>query len=260
MSFSDTQALPPTTHFGMPFRRGFLERHPGAESVIALFDHLPSVLFYAKDTEHRYIGMNMPTLVEVFGLTSLDEILGRTDAEFQPPALAEAYHAEDRRVFDEGLTIANQVWLVPHVRGTPKWYVSTKTPLFDPNGDVIGLAGVMYPIATPTEQGAVFRELLPVIRHIDEHYTEPISMKEMAEQAGVSATSFNTRFREILRMTPSEYVLSRRIEHARRLLAQTSKSLAEIAFELGFTDQSHFTKRFRRITGLTPKDYRLRFR
>ncbi len=227
---------------------------------MGLFDHLPNVFFYAKDSKHRYVGMNQPTLSEVFGLSALEEILGRTDEEFQPPALAAAYHAEDRRVFDAGETIANQLWLVPHVRGTPKWYVSTKTPLIDPDGQVIGLAGVMYPVATPQEEGAVFRELLPVIQHIDGHYTDPISMKEMAKQAGVSATSFNTRFREILRMTPSEYVLSRRIEHARRLLLQTSKSLADIAFELGFTDQSHFTKRFRRVTGLTPKDYRRRFR
>lgn len=199
----------PAIERGLIFQKSFFSRHPGAESVVGLFDHLPNVFFYAKDSEHRYVGMNQPTLSDVFGLSALEEILGRTDEEFQPPALAAAYHTEDRRVFDTGETIASQLWLVPHVRGTPKWYVSTKTPLFDADGQVIGLAGAMYPVATPQEEGAVFRELLPVIQHIDSHYTESISMKEMAEQAGVSATSFNTRFREILRMTPSEYVLSR---------------------------------------------------
>ena len=245
---------------GQPFRRAFFRLHPGAESVLELFEHLPSVFFYAKDSQHRYIGVNRATLTEVFGLESSDALLGRTDAEFQPPALAEAYHSEDRRVMDGGQTIPGQVWLVPHVGGTPRWYVSTKTPLRNPKGTVIGLAGVMYPIETPEEESRSFRELLPVIRYIDDHYTEEISMKDMAAMAKLSATHFNARFREILRMSPSQYVLSRRIEHARHLLTDTSLRLAEIGASVGFFDQSHFTKRFRKVTGLTPRSYRQRFR
>lgn len=245
---------------GSAFREAFFRLHPGAESVIGLFDVLPSVLFYAKDRQHHYIGANPKTLEEVFGLTSLDQLLGRTDLEFQPPTLAEAYHAEDRRVFSEGETIPNQLWLVPHVRGTPHWYVSTKTPLRNPDREIIGLAGVMYPVETPEKQKEIFRELLPVIRHIEEHFTEPVSMKEMAALAGLSATHFNSRFREVLRMSPSQFLLSRRIEHARRLLTETAKELGEVAMDSGFYDQSHFTKRFRKITGLTPRQYRKRFR
>jgi AraC-like DNA-binding protein len=163
-------------------------------------------------------------------------------------------------VFDGGQTIPAQVWLVPHVRGTPRWYVSTKTPLRDPGGTVIGLAGVMYQIETPEEQERAFCELLPVIRHIDNSYDSDISMKQMAAMAGLSTTHFNARFREIFGMTPTRYVLSRRIEHSRRLLTETSKDIAEISVELGFCDQSHFTKRFRSVTGLTPRQYRKRFR
>ncbi len=245
---------------GDAFRVDFFRLHPGAKSVIDLFNYLPAVLFYAKDRQHRYIGANPRNLEEVFGLKNLAQLLGRTDLEFQPPALAEAYHAEDRRVFAEGKTIANQLWLVPHVRGTPRWYISTKSPLRNPAGKVIGLAGVMYPVESPAKQKEIFRELLPVIRHIDKHYTEPISMQAMAELAGLSATHFNARFREVLRMPPSQFLLSRRVEHARRLLTETSKELGEIAIDSGFYDQSHFTKRFRRVTGITPKEYRKRFR
>lgn len=245
---------------GEPFRKAFFRRNPNAESVVELFRFLPSVLFYAKDASHRYIDVNQSTLSEVFGLERVDDLLGRTDADFQPPALAQAYHAEDRRVLDGGDTIPNQVWLVPHVRGTPRWYVSTKTPLKDPSGQVIGLAGVMYAIATPEAQASSFGELLPVINHIDAHYTEELSMKEMAAMASLSATHFNARFREVLRMSPTEYQLSRRIEHARRLLTETNDSLVEVGAAVGFYDQSHFTKRFRKVTGMTPRAYRTRFR
>jgi len=204
--------------------------------------------------------VNQRTLSDVFGLSDENDLLGRTDREFQPPALAEAYHAEDRRVMEAGRTIANQVWLVPHVRGTPQWYVSSKTPLFDPQSQVIGIAGVMYPVATPEEQATFFGELAPVVDYIDRHYTEPISMAEMAAKANLSTTHFNQRFRVIFRMPPTEYLLSLRMQHARRLLSETSMTITQIGTEVGFFDQSHFTKRFRRVTGMTPLGYRKRFR
>lgn len=242
------------------FQDAFFQLHPTAWEVTRLFEYLPSVFFYAKDATHRYVGVNRRTLTDVFGLEQEEELLGRTDSEFQPPALAEAYHAEDRRVMDGRKPISNQVWLVPHVRGTPRWYVSTKAPLFNPTGDVIGIAGVMYPIETPGDQAAYFQELLPVVRHIERHFTEEVSMQEMAAMANLSATQFNHRFRTILRMSPTVYLLSLRIQQAQRLLTQTSKSIAEIGTEVGFYDQSHFTKRFRRVTGMTPLAYRTRFR
>jgi len=245
---------------GTAFSDGFYQQHPGARSVIGLFEHLPSVLFYAKDSRHRYIAVNRTSLTDVFGLESSDELLGRTDLDFQPPALAEAYHAEDRRVMDAAIPIPNQVWLVPHVRGTPRWYVSSKTPLFAMDGSVIGIAGVMYPIATPEEQASFFRELSPVVRFIDDNYTETVSMKDMAEMAGLSATQFNVRFRSVFRMSPTDYVLSRRIQDAQKCLTETSQSIIEIAVNVGFVDQSHFTKRFRKVTGMTPLAYRKRFR
>ncbi|MEM7385754.1 MAG: AraC family transcriptional regulator [Verrucomicrobiota bacterium] len=248
------------TGTGRDFSNAFFRQHPGAESVIELFEFLPSVLFYAKDCDHRYIGVNGATLTRVFGLDDIEQLLGRTDLEFQPPLLAEAYHAEDRRVLEECETIPNQLWLVPHVNGTPQWYVSTKTPLRDPDGTIIGLAGAMYAVETPAKQKEIFRELLPVIRHIEKHFTKPISMEAMAELAGLSKSHFNARFREVLRMPPSQFLLARRVEYARRLLTQTSKDLIDIATEAGFFDQSHFTKRFRKVTGLTPKEYRKRFR
>ena len=197
---------------------------------------------------------------DVFGLEKEGDLLGKTDLDFQPPVLAEAYHAEDRRVMEARATIPSEVWLVPHVRGTPQWYVSTKTPLFDPDDNVIGIAGVMYPIRTPSDRAAHFRELAPVIRHMEQCFSDNVSMAEMARAAGLSSTHFNQRFRELLRMAPSDYLLKLRTEAAQRLLTQTTLGIGEISAEVGFYDQSHFTKRFRKLTGMTPLAYRRRFR
>ncbi len=245
---------------GRAYSEAFFQQHPGAQTVIELFEYLPAVFFYAKDAQHRYIGINHRTLRDIFGLEEEELLYGRTDLDFQPPALAEAYHAEDRRVMELGKAIPNQVWLVPHVRGTPGWYVSTKIPLLSPNQNVIGIAGVMYPIDTPEEQSSFFQELTPVLKYIDDNYTQPISMKEMAELADLSSTQFNYKFRSILRMSPTEYILSRRIQDAQSKLIQSSRSIADIGMSVGFFDQSHFTKRFSKITGMTPLAYRNRFR
>lgn len=245
---------------GNEFKNAFFQQNPTARSIIELFGFLPSVYFYAKDANHRYIGVNKNTLTQIFGLEREEDLLGRTDADFQPSPLAQAYHAEDLRVMEGKKAIPSRVWLVPHVRGTPQWFVSSKTPLFDPEKKVIGIAGVMYPINTPQEKANYFQELSPVIKFIDEHFTSAISMSEMAEIAGLSTTHFNQRFRSILQMSPSAYLLSRRVQLAQKLLVETDKSISDVGAKVGFYDQSHFTKRFKRVVGLTPNAYRAQYR
>ncbi|MBI1374751.1 MAG: helix-turn-helix domain-containing protein [Phycisphaera sp.] len=243
----------------LTFQAQFFALHPDALSVMGLFEYLPSARFYAKTRESRFVRVNSAFL-EPHGAKHERDMLGKTDRDFHPPALAEAYIAEDQRVMRGARPIPNQVWLVPHFRGMPQWYVSSKTPLFDAAGDVIGIAGVMYPIDTPREQTHYFRELTPVITHIEQHYTETISMEEMAKLADLSPTHFNRRFRALLRMSPTQYVHALRIQQAQRMLSQTHDPVSDIAIAMGYFDQSHFTKRFRRVTGLTPQGYRKRFR
>ena len=241
------------------FQSAFFARHPLARQVMALFDALPGVVFYAKDTGSRFVRVNGAFLAN-HGLRDEWDVLGRTDRELSPPVMAAAYLEEDRRVMTGRQAILNQVWLVYQSPGLPKWYVSSKMPLFDPSGEVIGLAGAMYAIDRPDELAAYTHELLPVLRYIERHSAEPVSMVQMARLAGLSSTHFNRRFHQVLRMTPLEYLRTVRVQAAQRLLAGTTQRLASIAVDTGFTDQSHFTRRFREATGLTPAAYRRRFR
>jgi AraC-like DNA-binding protein len=241
------------------FQAAFFGRYPLAEQVMRLFDGLPNVAFYAKDPASRFIKVN-GVFLDNYALKDERQVIGRDDRYLSPPAMAAAYMREDQRVIAGRQAIPGQVWLVYHVRRVPRWYVSTKTPLFDSAGNVIGLAGAMYPIDRPAELAAHTHELLPVVRHIEQHYAGGVSMADMAELAGLSSTHFNRRFRQVLRMTPLDYLRTVRVQAAQRLLASTSRTLAEIAVDTGFTDQSHFTKRFRETTGLTPAAYRRRFR
>ncbi len=236
----------------------FLARGPRLDSLFELFDHLPQTYFYAKDDESRFVKVS-PLFLENHGLADESQALGRTDHDFHPPLLAEAYVDEDRRVMRSRRPLPGQVWLVLHRRRVPRWYVSTKTPLFGADDSVVGIAGAMYRIEEPESLARYFQELVPVVRHIEQHYAKRISMSEMAALVGLSSTHFNRRFRELLRMTPKRYLQSVRIQAARTLLTTTSASIAEIATEVGFADQSHLTRRFRETTGMTPARYRARF-
>jgi AraC-like DNA-binding protein len=174
-------------------------------------------------------------------------------------ALAAAYIAEDGRVMASRRAIPGQVWMVFHRSQLPHWYVSTKVALLDCKGTVLGIAGAMYEIERPAEELHYFQELTPVIRHIGRNFADAVSMAEMAALASLSSTHFNRRFQQLLRMTPTGYLQSVRVQAACHLLSTTRRPLADIALGTGFSDQSHFTRRFRESIGLTPAVYRQRF-
>ncbi|MCE9669761.1 AraC family transcriptional regulator [Myxococcus stipitatus] len=87
---------------------------------------------------------------------------------------------------------------------------------------------------------------------IEAHLARRIRVEELARHSGLSVFYFTRAFRQSMAMTPHAYVQQRRVERARELLSHTSHSLREIALEVGFSSQSHFTTVFRRLTGLTP--------
>jgi len=87
-----------------------------------------------------------------------------------------------------------------------------------------------------------------------------IRIKALADQLGMGTHQFTRMFRQTLGYSPYRFVMLRRIERARALLEKTSLPLTEIAFELGFVSQSHFTSVFHRAVRSTPQSYRSYFR
>jgi transcriptional regulator GlxA family with amidase domain len=92
--------------------------------------------------------------------------------------------------------------------------------------------------------------------YLSTHLGEPISVGDMAEQAGLSVSRFQVVFRESFGIPPARYLLELRVRHAGELLQATSWTLSHIAGLCGFSDVHHFAKTFRRLTGLTPGEHR----
>jgi AraC family transcriptional regulator len=91
---------------------------------------------------------------------------------------------------------------------------------------------------------------------LQEHFTESLSLNEVAAAAGVHPAHLARVFRQQYRCTVGDYVRQRRIEFACRALATSNTPLGEIALAAGFSDQSHFSRIFRRVMGLTPAEFR----
>lgn len=246
---------PPRLHFHRPF----FESRPAAAALIELFDYLPGVIFFAKDRESRYIAANRAMLLAK-EIEDPGDLLGRSDRDFHPAVMADAYIAEDRQVMESGGSLTNQIWFVVDRSGRPGWFNSSKVPLRDEAGEVIGIAGVRYAIDTPEDRRKQFRGLAPVIQHLEENYTSTIPMREMARLVGISSTHFNRQFTFLFGMSPTRFLHSLRVEKARQLLMHTDEAVGGIALETGYHDQSHFTRHFRRLTGMTPGQFRSRFR
>ena len=91
---------------------------------------------------------------------------------------------------------------------------------------------------------------------LHQRFHEPFTLRDVAEFSGVHPVSLARAFRRTHHCTVGEYVRKLRIEFACQKLTASDASLVEIAFSAGFSEQSHFCRTFKRLTGLTPSEYR----
>ncbi len=88
------------------------------------------------------------------------------------------------------------------------------------------------------------------------HLNQNLSLDMLAQQLGFSSYHFARLFRQTTGESPHQFVLRKRIEAAQRLLKETNLSLTQVALEVGFPNQSHFTQAFKHRVGYTPRIYR----
>lgn len=94
---------------------------------------------------------------------------------------------------------------------------------------------------------------------IRKRFREAINLEEVAKEAGMSYSWFRKKFREYNGISPARYILGLRISEACRLLAESSLSIKEVAWNLNFDDNSYFSAMFLREVGMSPKEYRKKF-
>jgi AraC-like DNA-binding protein len=100
------------------------------------------------------------------------------------------------------------------------------------------------------------RRAVRVALWLEAHAREPVQLERVARESGVSAFHFLRIFRRVTGVTPHQYLVRTRLRHAARLLAQDPRTIAAIAYEVGFGDLSNFIRTFQRAAGATPRAFR----
>src|SRR5262249_49957441 len=136
------------------------------------------------------------------------------------------------------------------------WNITNKIPLADSEGAIIGTAGITRRLNTPGEDLVPGTEFGPALAYLRDHYHAPITNRQLARLAHMSVRAFERKFQASFHLTPQKYLRKLQLRMASRALVYTGEALAEIATGCGFSDQSHFTREFRRHFGRTPRDYR----
>jgi AraC family transcriptional regulator len=93
-------------------------------------------------------------------------------------------------------------------------------------------------------------------RWLDEHAAEPIDLESAARAVGLSSFHFLRVFSNVLGVTPHQYLVRVRLRRAASLLADDSRSITDVAFDVGFGDLSNFVRTFHRAAGVSPGDFR----
>ena len=93
-------------------------------------------------------------------------------------------------------------------------------------------------------------------KYIDKHLDRLISVEQLADLCDLSVSEFSRQFRVSFGVPPHKYMITERINEAKRLLRNTDWPIAEIALSVGFSNQAHFTSAFRKATKTTPSQYR----
>lgn len=221
----------------------------------ALFDQLPDIVYFVKDRLGRYVSVNR-TLVQRCGLRDKSQLIGRTAQELLGASLGETFTVQDRRVIRSGKPLLRQLELHVYPSRDVGWCLTTKLPLRNRRGTVIGLVGVSQDLRLPDASTSEYRPVAAAVAYAEAHLGDPPSVGDLAAVARLSRYQLDRRMTQVFGLTTGQWLLRLRIDFAQRQLRQTTRSVATIAAAAGYEDQSAFARQFQRSTGLAPTAYR----
>lgn len=234
-------------------RADFIEATAGL-FVFEALDILDDVFFFVKDAERRFVYYNRP-----FGVLMWhqgDDLLGLRDEDISPEYLVEMYRRDDEDVLENGTRLIDLIELVHNEDGSYDWFTTTKFPVRDTSGVVVGVAGVTRNVSRRERSTGHLLALAPAIELILKEFHLSLPVEKLAEVVALSPSQFNRQFKKRFGVTPHTYLRQVRLMAACNLLSTTELPISEIATTCGFSDQSHLTHEFVSKRGISPGRYR----
>lgn len=218
-----------------------------------LFNALTDTYYFAKNTHGQFVYANK-LLSERFALTSPDEVFNKTDFDFFRPDIAQQIRQDDLAVLKSQQPIRKKLEIVNNGQNEPLWLMTTKSPLYNIHGNVVGIEGLSIDASKSQTRLEPYHVFNKPISHIQKHYGQPIKIAELANMSNMSLSTFERQFKKHLGTTPLNYIKKVRIQEACGLLLQ-GLPIPRVAHSCGFCDQSYFGKEFKQLLAITPKQY-----
>ena len=235
--------------------REFFQSLADRDQFLKLFDLIPEVSFFVKDRGGVFQTLSLHKH-EHCGVKSKADAVGKTDHDFFSKPRADAYRDDDLMVMATGKPLVNRIEASPEIFKSPRLVATSKIPLRDKRGEIIGIAGFSRPLSEVGGEGDFNCRFEKVVEEIHRNFSHSISSKKLAEIAGFSVSQFERRFAKSFGTSPRQYILRVRIEAATHSLASSSQTISEIALACGFHDHAHLSRTFRKIMHLSPTQYR----
>ncbi len=236
------------------FKRDFWRQVEPFDQILPLLDSLHDTAFFFKDLESRHT-MNNSRAVASAGVASEAETLGKVGYEFWYPDRIALFKKQDQSVMKSGIPIINALCPTPE-RGSSAVIIFSKIPLRNRKGRIVGLAGVWRETDALNTLPPEYRKMSQILEHIQVHYSDPLTIGDLADRANLSRSQFGRLFRKMFGLSPLDYLKSIRTNAAAILLRDTQLKTTQIAINTGFYDHSHFSRTFRQIMGVTPREFR----
>jgi len=224
-------------------------------NFLSIFDTLLGISFFVKDLDFCLISAN-PNFYQRLGLKSQKELLGKNDFELFPEPLAKKFRKDDEWIVRESKPMTGLIELFLNLQGIPAWYLTNKFPIINKKNQPVGVMGTVQRYDKDDLRLTRDDKMESIIDQLRAEAFNAPSIKHLATANGMSHRQLNRKFMEATGLTPQQFMIRSRIERACEELRKTDRSLSDIAYELGFCDQSAFTAQFRKRMTLTPKKYR----
>ncbi len=230
----------------------------GIEQLIKMFDLLPDVLFWVKDSHHNFIHANQ-AFIDHKGVKGIDKIIGKTDYDFSPVHIAKQFILDDEKIL-AGKSVTERLEINLTQSGDTACYATSKRPITNEQGDIIGSYGITRNLEKQAKVMSNVEALKIPVNYIRKNYQQHFSIENLAEVACLSVSALERRFKKYLSKTPKQFINEVRLENARKLLVETNIPISLVGDETGFTDHSYFSKQFRLFFGELPSAYRINYR
>lgn len=231
----------------------------GSDFGLQVLEGMTDTSVFVKDSRYRFIYGN-GSFLTFMGVNGLEGLLFKTDLDFSPGYLINKYRRDDDTVLSTGVALPGIIELVRSSGRRYEWVETTKLPVKDASGEVIGLAGIIRQLSAVQANLDSLEELTPATQAMLENYGRNLTLSKLASMTSLSVSQFCKRFKATFGITPHAYLVDLRLDRACELLRDTDMPVATIAKECGFYDQSHLTNLLSRHREITPRQYRQRCR